>query len=75
MKDAKEKNLPDWVVPKDTTELKAAVVELLKVQRTDIYSAPEDIKYSAFTYLSRCTVFSLDPKVKATAYDVLNEMG
>ena len=75
LKNADGTDWPDWTVPKDSAELKEEVTELLKVQRKAVHTVPDDIKYSAFTCLSRCTVFSLAGAAHSTPYPVLNAMG
>ena len=61
----------EYAAPIDVAALEKAVTDLLKDQRAVAYAAPENIKYSAFTRLSRCTVFP----AKSRSYDILNEMG
>ena len=67
--------LSDSAVAKDCAELKKAVTDLLKFQRTATYTAPEDVSYSAFTCLSRHTIFELSGQAGSEPYPILNAMG
>ena len=64
-----------WIVANDAAAMKATAENLLIDQRKSPHHVPADIKYSAFTCLSRCTVFSLDTEPAPTPYQLLNAMG